>query len=480
MTGKKSPSPKSSSSGFTLVELAVVISMAALMIIAGLKLYKTWAAYEQLADNQARMAVIQQALGNYMTQHNRLPCPASYIAPSTAANYAREITYPATTGCGSSTGSTPYNYTTNGPDVFQGTAPALRVDGTVVLDGNIEIGSVPVRDLGLPDSYRADVYGYLFTYAVTRAATTPSPSSAIGIIEVVDGKGTDATPVPLSPQTGVGTALYVIVEHGQDGKGAYYNGSTAGPAKPCASAPGLDTDNCNLYASKFFRYAQYSKAPGATSWFDDLVVFGTTSVNPNAAACMTVYSSATNPAFSSVGTSEGHYYSGAVTGTLDGWGFWIGYVYGFYDQINSWIHLSPPNIFGAITYTGQGPMVGAYCPAGFNAMGGGCNQTYNGATYGGDILQYAGTGQVGTMEFPAIYGPEFLLIPGGYDASLAYSQITLPPFSHPAMPVSGLQGWECNGSSAASAFHIDLIPPYIHPATGMQTQAYAVCCTGGG
>lgn len=464
MNGKRSPLAKSSSSGFTLIELAIAVVIGSFMIVAGIALYRTWWAQSQLTANQARMSAIQQALANYMSQHNRLPCPSSYIAAPGVAIFGREISYPATTGCTAAPA--------DGVNTFSATGRS----------GNkIRIGAVPVRDLGLPDSDRTDVYGYLFTYAVTEALTpAPCPTcspvvppldTSLASIEVVDQKGNDVLPAAIPPQTGAGTAMYVLVDHGKDGKGAYYNG-VATTAKACGSTAGLDNDNCNHYASGFFRTASFSQVKGPTTWFDDTVVYGTGLANTNtASACTTRYSDTATPGSPAYGTSWGHYYNGSDNGFFVGGGFIFFYAFIFYDVFN--IYSQPVN------YTGQGPIVDAYCPdASYNVVAGGCTQTRgiptkaaNGSVtdpYGLDINISAS----GSAAAPVP------ILPGGVNAMISiplvnvnYSQIALPPYSHPAIPNAGLQGWECNGSSSGNQFN---------PGVSMHTQAYAVCCPSNG
>jgi hypothetical protein len=216
-----------------------------------------------------------------MMQYGRLPCPASFIARPGDENYAREVV----PLCADSDGKI---YTPDGKATFAATGRQIPVQvpaKTPPINPDIIIGAVPVRDLGLSDTMRADAWGHLFTYAVS-ASVTAGMGNGAGVIDVVDETGQSVLPYPSgksSPdKTGTGTALYVLVSHGKDGKGAYL--ANPGPAvtRPplsCDSAPGLDTLNCSFElgnpASPFaFRNAPFSSQAGA-SWFDDTVAFYT-------------------------------------------------------------------------------------------------------------------------------------------------------------------------------------------------------------
>ena len=269
---KKNCPIRYSSKGFSLIELSIVLTIISLLLIPGIKLYKSWIDQSRQAANQQRINVIQQALSNFIAQYGRLPCPASFIAQQMDATYGREIT----PLCLKPNGKP---YTPDGKATFGVTGRSTPVQNPPI-NPVIIIGSVPVRDLGLPDSARTDVYGHLFTYAVSAAAAAALQGGP-GVIDVVDAAGHTVLPYA-SDKISTGTALYVLVDHGKDGKGAYADNpgpAAATPAVPCTRAPGLDTLNCSFElarpASPFaFRSALFGNQPGA-NWFDDTIVFYT-------------------------------------------------------------------------------------------------------------------------------------------------------------------------------------------------------------
>jgi type II secretory pathway pseudopilin PulG len=378
---EKKPIVKSSSSGFTLVEIAIVTVLSSLLLAGSLNFIKSWMNKSGQTASQQRLVTIQQALTNFQTQYNRLPCPASFVGMS-GAGFGREA-------CGG---------------------------------GAVLVGTLPVHDLGLSDSYAANTGGYMYTYAATKVETVKLDGFQ-GAINIVDGSLVNSV-LPTVSGKAIG-ATYVVVDHGTDGKGAP-SLSSGVIGKACASAPGLDTHNCDHYGSGYFVSAPFSTKPGALTWFDDTIVYDTgppTGTIPQ--VCQTVSSIPAGP-----GSSAGWNEWGTDSGSG---GFEIPFAGGpFVFWYSDTFHLAA----SIPSYTTTSPTADAYCTYTTQyVLAGGCtNQNKAGAVYGLDITK-------NTDE-----------------------QVVLPPLSHPALPdTTGRQGWECNGSSAS----------------GIYTQAYAICCSGG-
>lgn len=273
---KKICMSRNASRGFTLIELAIVIIVISLLVVPSMKAFQTWQEQSRRTANQQRLAAVQQSLANFMLQYGRLPCPSSFIARSADADYEREVV----PLCLNQDGKT---YTPDGKGTFAATGRSTPKQIPPV-NPDIIIGAVPVRDLGLPDSMREDAWGHLFTYAVSASETTTLGGGA-GVIDVVDEHGHSVLPYAADrtnpDKISTGTALYVLVGHGKDGKGAYLahpGAAVTAPPVPCDSTPGLDNLNCSFEskpASPFaFRSAPFGNQAGS-NWFDDSVVFYT-------------------------------------------------------------------------------------------------------------------------------------------------------------------------------------------------------------
>jgi type II secretory pathway pseudopilin PulG len=435
MTREKILIPKSPCSGFTLIETAIGILIASSMLVGAAALAKNWMKQYAEVTNQQRLTSIQQALHNYERQNNRLPCPASYTAAPDTTLYGREASLPSPANCA----GVSYPGRTGTTDPL-GTGPVSL--------GMLFIGALPVRDLGLPDSYIGNSYGYRYTYAVTQseaAPITPGPipppnlsslNPFAGAIDVKDQNGNTVLPLDINGKSG--TALYAVADHGADGKGAYNIDGKA--SRPCTAGTGLDVQNCNLYASGYFRSARFSSAPGP-NWFDDSIIYQTGI--SSAKICTTVFG--TSPFF---GLSLGWDESGVDAGGGAGdnlmilpppfFAFFEFFDFGFANAF----FVSP-----TATPNHTSPTADAYCPdTSFHVVTGGCSQTWWAPI------------QAGNGAVTNVYGADINWLPATF-------QMIMPPLSHPLLPNStGMQGWECNGSSSI----------------GMETQAYATCCTNGG
>ena len=176
------------------------------------------------------------------------------------------------------------------PAVTTAGQPALRVGGIAArlmpggpvpaAPGTVRIGAIPVRDLGLSNSYAINPWGYRYTYAVTESLAWNKANYNLsnGLIDVVDGNDATvlrsgmAVPAP-------GIAEYVVVDHGTDGAGAY-TGDAGVLHVPCP-AVGMEMDNCN--GGSTFRAMLIGKQAGV-NYFDDVAVYGINLIAPGSNA----------------------------------------------------------------------------------------------------------------------------------------------------------------------------------------------------
>ncbi len=250
--------------GFSLLELAVVMVISGLalqMLLAGLKPYF---AERQRLVTEERLTTVENTLAAYKAKHGHYPCPAA-AAPAGAALF----------GVAGNCADT----SIAAGDCDQG---ACVRNGRVIDHDNdpvtaaqpmrIREGFLPVRDLGLADSFAYDPYYQLFRYAVAEGlASSKAGYDALhkfGGIEVVDEKGASK----LAPDNGSGQ--FIVLSHGSTGAGAY-NYTSGQLLRPCLAAR-ADGDNCNP-AAPFYRAAQRSlgteTAAAQTAYFDDTIRF---------------------------------------------------------------------------------------------------------------------------------------------------------------------------------------------------------------
>lgn len=219
-------------SGFTLVEMAVVMVIAGLLL--GGLLVPLSVAMQQRGYRETRQALddIRQALLGYAMAHGHLPCPAK-------------------------------SYLDGAEDRDTATGKCR------VLDGSVSTGFLPWAELGMP---RLDAWGHLYRYSVSAAyadalvkiTLSPLTTRAITIMSRNDA-GTAfrlTTDDNKSPAAVISMGANGHLAHGDSGI-QVGNGSTTN----------ADEQANALDGSTFFSrsYVDNSKAAGGE--FDDLVVW---------------------------------------------------------------------------------------------------------------------------------------------------------------------------------------------------------------
>jgi hypothetical protein len=173
-------------SGFTLIQLSIMLTVASLVFVATLPGIQ--ASLKGNAASVKKMHAILDTLRGYMAANGNLPCPADPTQPLGSATYGISAANPGTTN--NCTGGSP---------------AAAYADST----NHIAIGMVPVKTLGLSWADAVDGYGRDITYAVdTNATSCWSSGSLTGAITVNDN-GTSYN------------TIAALISHGQDGYGAW-------------------------------------------------------------------------------------------------------------------------------------------------------------------------------------------------------------------------------------------------------------------
>ncbi|MBY0356079.1 MAG: hypothetical protein K2Q12_10200 [Rickettsiales bacterium] len=168
-----------------------------------------------------RLSRLEDALERYYTKNGTLPCPASFTQAENTAAFGRS------TACASATPAGTFR-----------TLPA----GGIVANDEVSIGAIPVRTLGLPDSFMYDPWGSRIEYAmIARLSTIPyeafTTTLTTGVIQVVD-----ATGAQLTPASNLAIVPYAIWSLGSD-KRASYNRVGTQNNLGCFSTK--DAENCD-------------------------------------------------------------------------------------------------------------------------------------------------------------------------------------------------------------------------------------------
>lgn len=233
-----------SAAGFTLVEMAVVITLMAIFMTMGLRLLQATRDNAAWSETKVKQERIKLALIGYLRSNGTLPCP-----DATAVGTA--------------------------PTGVKGTSPCLGALGS---------GVVPWKDLGLSVADVQDGWSNFFTYRV--ANKTPATSSNWTSKLVADsGFSINELAIPLvtfslKERNAAGvlsaTALtpnpvVVLVSHGKNGSGARTIGGTRNAAPTGAD----EIVNATAAPTAFISRAPSDVAAAAGGIFDDIVAYMT-------------------------------------------------------------------------------------------------------------------------------------------------------------------------------------------------------------
>ncbi len=258
--------------GFSLIELALVMAVLAILLGSGLSAGVEVSEARKRDETIKKLDAIEVALQNFVKGRSRLPCPANITTAITNANFGREQiagTVRNITGC-TAVANQIFSVNVSTP---VSTPPVSAVYGSMI----------PVRTLGLPDDYAFDGWGRRIFYAVNDDATTwvtsdvaPNPPTTAnttpafggtayttagamaganvdgGIsVDVADANRTNSTwricaTGTTACTTAVG-AVYVVFSAGRDGHGAW---NRLGNARVNAGVTNTDTlQNCHCTSS---------------------------------------------------------------------------------------------------------------------------------------------------------------------------------------------------------------------------------------
>lgn len=271
--------------GFTLVEMAIVLLIASVVVGGSFAILNTQISQEQETTTQKRLDTIEAALKEYRAVNNRLPCPADgSILPTAAllANGQSPYGTEAVTTYDSSTPPAPLYCRGSSPAANFTAAVHATKPATTLTD--VVGGTVPFKTLGLPEEYMYDGYGNKISYHVDGKATEPNAFATYGISQarcfdvVIDDERTWAANADISYLSF--HAIYALISHGKDGHGAFTKG---GVRKNSGSTNSFEQANANYnasgtattYSNLFFLIPQTQSSTDNKNVFDDEVRFKT-------------------------------------------------------------------------------------------------------------------------------------------------------------------------------------------------------------
>jgi type II secretory pathway pseudopilin PulG len=256
--------------GFTLVEIAVVLSIIAMITAMSISMGSSMVTSAKIANTNNKLNEIEAALMAFRMTNNRLPCPTDPTLTESSSSFGYEAGYTvANNPTGSCTGGTPAaspTYTLSTPGSNTNLA-----GGSIVSEG-----AVPVRTLNLPNEFQVDGWGRKFGYAVWNPATTTNAFLTYSVTPSCGG----ITIENAAHSNRSTAAVYALISYGADGHGGYLIGggrysagaSDSDEQKNChcdsnASNAGYAPGYTATYIQKDMTWTS------ATSTFDDYVRF---------------------------------------------------------------------------------------------------------------------------------------------------------------------------------------------------------------
>ena len=234
-------------SGYTLIELSVVIALLGIMAGSALNLAARAAERDRIQETNAILDSVQFALKVYFKQHNTLPCPAD---PTLAVNnnaFGRAVA-PCTAAAAQ----------------FSPHAGSESVQG-----------ALPVKTLGLPIDYAFDSWKQQIRYVVHKDYTVRNADPTLGPtvtkqnanpahLTIIDELGNEMQ--SNIPENGV---TYILISHGKDKAGA--RSESAVESAPCPATPSLENENCDTANLFIFRDAPINETNNLPAYFYDII-----------------------------------------------------------------------------------------------------------------------------------------------------------------------------------------------------------------
>lgn len=215
----------SKNSGFSLLEMSMVLLIVSIMIGSGLLVFNKYSAQSKVSDTDEKIKQIMSAIKQYAIKYNRLPCPANPSLPYGNANFGFELKASAT-DCTMDSGAS-----------------------------TISRGMVPVATLGLYPSMGVDGWERRLKYVVLKdkIAVNALTSDTGSYLNVYNYGGTAYSHV-----------IVLVLSHGENGYGSY--GGRGGAISTSTGAGTNETSN--ISGTSFYAYPPYDG-------FDDILSFWT-------------------------------------------------------------------------------------------------------------------------------------------------------------------------------------------------------------
>jgi len=258
-------------SGYTLIQMAISLIVIGLLFSILANFYYQYRSQQSIKETYSNLESALNSISTYYANNGRVPCPAPLTAARNAAGYGAESACTSGAIAALAPG-----------DCAGGICVEETVRGTLTgTDRRVIVGTIPFRELQIPEEKSFDGYGSRYVYAVTMSATDDTTYSNLkGAIAVRDANGGSLTDVD-------GSVLYLVLSPGKTKIGAY--GKEGGLNSNCPTGAGspVDSENCNVgfntgtAADTQSVYVSTQESLGtAATFFDDYVGYFTNNSDP--------------------------------------------------------------------------------------------------------------------------------------------------------------------------------------------------------
>jgi prepilin-type N-terminal cleavage/methylation domain-containing protein len=255
--------------GFTLVEIAIVLVIVAMIIALFATVASTLLKGQRRQATVNHLSAVDAALIQFVVQNKRLPCPADGTLSSTDANAGMETARDTVTGCASQTGGVvPWRALGLGEqDVTDGWGRRITYRAWNLLTADSAMNMYWCDPAGTGGA----VLGVCNSACTSSALGSCTPPSTYTSDKGFQVRNVAGTILMAQPSTG---AAYVLISAGESAGGAY---TSAGVLAPTSSTDGTEEQQrnyANLVIQPYYVDDDIADGPGA-SHFDDIVVRST-------------------------------------------------------------------------------------------------------------------------------------------------------------------------------------------------------------
>ncbi len=250
---------KDKQSGFSMIELSVVLIVIGLIGIGSLVYSASSIESNRISETKDKMSHIFDVMALYAREYSQMPCPAGPDLLTTDNNF----------GIGVGTGVT-----------FSSPTTCTEADSSEITGGARHLvgGSVPVRTLQISPTYILDAWGRRFSYIVDNDFTY----SGTGVTG--SGGWLDNSPINIgdirirNTSTGginiTSNAVVAIVSHGSNGHGAWIGkGGSTGRINTGCSVDTDEDENAAIGGACGNFDRDFIQKMGKTDTFDDIVEY---------------------------------------------------------------------------------------------------------------------------------------------------------------------------------------------------------------